>query len=345
MASDPPSEDKETRRHQNQNMMGGMKLIRQELYGDNAIKAMKDLLAAQNQSQNAISQYLKAGGSLEEIIDVLDRSDDRKDFKVAAVVFDVAHHVILTCHSSFSHRLPKVESTCHRLIRTKAMYITNMLEGPQHPKYKKAALQLLTAMVILNPRLGREILATIDLNKHRTDQLAIPCKEDYENSVRISYIRFVLACFIDDDMILIKLVLQQRHMLFAISSGLVYDDVPTVELVLTTLLEKVVKNRQLTKSVKLYALNTVFLRSLLRLYQWLGPAHIVPTFWKKKRQKPSLATSAVDKEGKEIVREMVHTFLVAFLTDKQAGISHDPAVGTSPKRAKRLGFLSINEFD
>ena len=97
-------------------------------------------------------------------------------------------------------------------------------------------------------------------------------------------------------------------LLFPIASGLVYDSIPTVEMVLTTLLEKVIK-LDISKTLKLYAMNTVFLRCLLTLYKWLGPRNIIKTYKEKKRK---LAFSS--KEVRYMSSDAANAQLVIFLT-------------------------------
>lgn len=60
-------------------------------------------------------------------------------------------------------------------------------------------------------------------------------------------------------------------LLASVIPGLLYDSTDTVNLVLTTLQNRVLFNTSVSKTAKLHTFSTPVVKSLLRLYDWKGP--------------------------------------------------------------------------
>jgi len=60
-------------------------------------------------------------------------------------------------------------------------------------------------------------------------------------------------------------------LLASIIPGLLYDSADTVNLVLTTLQNRVLFNTSISKTAKLHTFSTPVVKSLLTLYDWKGP--------------------------------------------------------------------------
>jgi hypothetical protein len=60
-------------------------------------------------------------------------------------------------------------------------------------------------------------------------------------------------------------------LLASIIPGLLYDSADTVNLVLTTVQNRVLFNMSVSKTAKLHTFSTPVVKSLLKLYDWKGP--------------------------------------------------------------------------
>ena len=95
-------------------------------------------------------------------------------------------------------------------------------------------------------------------------------------------------------------------LLTSIIPGLLYDSANTVNLVLTTLQNRVLFNMSISKTAKLCTFSTPIVKSLLTLYDWKGPL----------KWKPARKNQTDEIEGTSEVRK--HKFLLLTAVPKHS---------------------------
>nr|CAD7260110.1 unnamed protein product [Timema shepardi] len=137
----------------------------------------------------------------------------------------------------------------------------------------------------------------------------------------------------------LKLLREIHNLLISVIPGLVYDQVATVNLVLSTLRTQLLENTHITKTRKMNVFNTALVHNLLALYDWIGP----DGHWsavKNKLKKNSLG----NEDDKQLVGLALHHLLLVLCTSHKHGvIFHDKSIGTSGKKYNEL-IETVLEF-
>ncbi|XP_067675055.1 nucleolar pre-ribosomal-associated protein 1-like [Haliotis asinina] len=202
----------------------------------------------------------------------------------------------------------------------------------------KKTLRLLTRMVAFSPLSARAVQTQFDFTHVNIQPLCQ--RRDIKDSqdVRTCFIHFIMAFLLIGDDNVVRQMVEQRVMLQKIINGLVTDKVENVQIVLTTLLDKVVHSSTITKTAKIHLFPENILKQLSQLYWWQGPQH-----WKGVKDKRETAKTPVNPEEREAVRQVVHTFLTDLCCSFKTGINfYDSSLGTSGKNQNHIltGFLS-----
>ncbi|RZF38202.1 hypothetical protein LSTR_LSTR005563 [Laodelphax striatellus] len=304
--------------------------VRKMLKEENALKAVHVLLNAtrNNPRVDYIYNYIKAGGGPLEILKVLHQCENKKDLSFVCPIFSAVHLVLMKIMSDFPHLEQSAEEACIYLLHECTPVLHLMINFKSPMENKKLALSLLTAVVSLSFRLARDVLTSFDLDFKAVEHLAEQVNPTDINSVRVKFIHFVIAFMVEGNPLLIKQLLQNKGVLRLILKDMVYDHSSTVELLLTTLHQKVVLNYSIPKTTKMHAFNTAVMILLIDLYSWRGPKK-----WTHKRQSAA-ELKFVDSEGldeeKGKVRHCVHELLSILCTShKQGVVFEDRLLGTS----------------
>lgn len=141
-------------------------------------------------------------------------------------------------------------------------------------------------------------------------------------------------------MVLIRNILDKSFLINALVNGLLFDDHVTVCLVLNTLSKYVLDCQQISKTKKIQIFNIDCTKSLVKLYQWLGPKG----FYQKFINKSNNFDEIVDEEEKEPVVATVHTFLITLLTSRKYGIAFY-ALMNSKQKHNMIQLKIINFID
>lgn len=108
-------------------------------------------------------------------------------------------------------------------------------------------------------------------------------------------------------------------MINALINGLIYDDHLTVCVVLNTFSKFVIECPQISKTKKIQIFNLECTRSLVKLYNWLGPKGFVQKFINNSNEFDGI----VDEDEKKSVVSAAHTLLVTLLSSRKLGIAFD----------------------
>ncbi|KAK3910456.1 Nucleolar pre-ribosomal-associated protein 1 [Frankliniella fusca] len=283
-----------------------------------------------------IDAFLSSGGSVADIVYTLPSAESAHASHLRHV-FRVLYKILLRISAEHQDRIPEAVEVCRDLVNTYLKQINDMLTIQRSPRERICNLELLTAMSALDAKFAKEILNTISLEAEIADHLTSP---RVAFTVRLAYLKFLIALLIDADIPLIMSVVNKPWMLSSVWEGLQYDPSHIVVLLLMTIKKTILENKSVPKSAKQIIFNTDGIISLLHLYKWKGPQNRPKslTFWamKKMGDKPKLLAE-IDSIEAETVADAVQELLIVLLTDHRFGIIfRDTAIAHQSDRHNKM---------
>ncbi|XP_012269209.2 nucleolar pre-ribosomal-associated protein 1 isoform X2 [Athalia rosae] len=296
----------------------------------------------ENKKLDLAVQYLDAGGSPLEILRLLETTD-KKNINNATVVFSALEIVIIEILAKYPHYHSSAAEACRYLLNSHLSSIHSMLSSQSNAKQRKVVLKLLTAVVTLGGNLPRELLGHLSLHFQVLDTLSRHTQPTDSQSVRTSFIHFILSFLIEGNVSVVRTLLDKRGVLSSIFPDLIYDTHHLVNLVFTTVKTYVLENPGISKTIKLSTFSTPVIQNIVSLYNWKGPKN-----WPNKHRKKQAEESPgyTDPEEKKVVVEVVHEFLSTLLTSNKFGIIfHDRSLGTSGQKNNQLANTILQSLD
>lgn len=272
-------------------------------------------------------EYIDSGGTLVEFLSYIELLD-KKNGPQALPPLQAFTIVLLKAISIGA--LPNSEENCRELLVKHYSVLKSMLSLNSTTKQRKVALRLLAAMVAVSATAAKDVLAYASFDAPVLEVLTNP---EGDRGLRESFVYFLLSFLVNGDERTVGAFLEKRGLLASVFAGLVWDSVETVELVLTTVRERVLEAKFLTKTLKMQVFNTHVVRSLVNLYNWKGPDAGRRTGNFKKRMAQA---RIVDADEKRAVTDSVHRFLLVLCTSKYGVIFRDPSIGLSGKAHNSL---------
>lgn len=160
---------------------------------------------------------------------------------------------------------------CRHLLNSHMSIVHSMLSIQSNTKQRKVVLRLLAAIVSLGGNLSRELLAHLSLQQQTLKNLVRPSKYKEPESVRVCFVHFILAFFMEGNASVIRMLLVKCDLFSSIFPELIYDSKDIVSLVLTTMKMYVLENTSISKTMKLHLFSTSVVLNLVSLYNWKGP--------------------------------------------------------------------------
>ncbi|KPP69918.1 nucleolar pre-ribosomal-associated protein 1-like [Scleropages formosus] len=248
------------------------------------------------------------------------------------LIFQSLEMILLRTASDLSH-FSMVGTTIVKKITSSYMKLLQSSLHSENHRFVRVCLCLLSSMVSQGADMAREVFSHFYFGKdlsglaRRRDKMGRP-------DVRMAYIQFALSFLISGDSSTISQVLDMKDFLPDIlSTGLKEDRISVINLILSTLQTKVIWNKSISKTQKVRFFSPVVLAHFASLYKWNG---IVDA-----SSDESKTVENPEEDGKMVVRELVHKFLVDLCCSRKHGISfYDPSFGT----AGRAGNIVLLQF-
>lgn len=297
-----------------------------------------------------LSKYLEKRGKPLELAESMERIDKTNIWHVSYIC-EALRLILLEIQSKRSDLMESAVYASRYFIKSHATIIESLLKPNASAHNKKIALKLLTAMVCIEPGLGRIILSTYPAlsnsneikqflahNQEKDNNKQQSHKDQHESeenlfcrrlkkfeTIRQCYIEFVLAYLIDGNTLLIRNILDRGGIIRDIIAGLVYDDAHTVCVFLVALQKYVLECPEISKTKKIHVFDVSCCKSLARLYDWRGRKFIsLPN--KSKEAEAELQSLENDPDylrDREEVSKAVHQLLLTLLTSRKHGIAFD----------------------
>ncbi|XP_028415489.1 nucleolar pre-ribosomal-associated protein 1-like [Dendronephthya gigantea] len=246
-----------------------------------------------------ISIYLQSHPDCSEMFDVLKESPEQRSVFEVQVVLEIFEVIILQLVGGDIRTKTQATAIVSIFLANHRKLVYNCLNSTSPSNVTIAMLRLLTAFVMHGQAITRELLTTFDFS-HKTFGTLVNRRDKKSIAdVRTCFIKFVLSLFVTGDASLVHQILHIRGFATSILKSLHKDSAEVIQLVLSTLLAKVVQNSSILKKNKILLFTSHSLSQLAKLYSY---------------------------ETDSSIRETVHLFLLELCTSKN-GIAFDNKQG------------------
>lgn len=302
-----------------------------------------------------IAKYIEKRGKPLEFATAFERVDKSNVLHIAYIC-EGLQLVIMEILSNQPNHMESAVYASRYFLKTHGSLLELLLKSAQI-NHRKVALKLLTAIVCVEPQLGRQVLSSYDiLSNVKTitqflshSQLELQQNSDHDfETVRKCFIHFVLSYLVDGNTLLIRNILDRGSLIRALAAGLLYDDSVTVCVVLNTLKKYVLESSHISKTKKIHVFDLDCCKSFIHLYDWMGPRVFAARNSGKKGANKNLSTDEMNRlvnpEEKEAVSKTVHDFLLVLLTSRKFGITFDTVKFFRQKHNTIQGKFKIVQF-
>uniref|UniRef100_A0A8B9KDL0 URB1 ribosome biogenesis homolog n=1 Tax=Astyanax mexicanus TaxID=7994 RepID=A0A8B9KDL0_ASTMX len=274
---------------------------------------------------DVVEGYIKISAECCEIVELLEGESQS-----LMLIFRSLELILLRTASDLSHFSMVGTTVVKKILSTHAKLLQSSLCSVNH-QFVRQCLSLLSAMVSQGANSAREVFSILVFSKS-LNSLARQRDRTGRLDVRMAYVQFALSFLMCGDSSIVGKILDAKDFLCDIlSTGLKEDRISIVSLILSTLQTKVVHNPAINKSQKLRFFSAATLAQIASLYKWNGIVDM---------NSPQPDAGARE-DGKLLVRELVHNFLLDLCCSHKHGIGfHDPSLGT----ATRAGNLVLLQF-
>ncbi|KNC33413.1 hypothetical protein FF38_09866 [Lucilia cuprina] len=334
------TEDKEIKFSKDFKMME----FRTKLRGDNFITELRHFLYLCQSRPQTIAKYIEKRGKPLEFAEALERVDKTNILHIAYIC-EALQLVVMEILSNQRNHMESAVHASRYFLKSHGTLLELLLKSAQL-NHRKVALKLLTAIVCVEPQLGRQVLASYDIlsnvkninqflshsqfelqqQQKQQHQQQHKFDEDFE-TVRKCFIHFVLAYLVDGNTLLIRNILDRGSLIRALAAGLSYDDSVTVCVVLSTLKKYVLECPDISKTKKIHVFDLDCCKSFIQLYDWKGPRVFAAKHAGKKGALKNVSGAEmehlINPQEKEAVSKAVHEFLLVLLTSRKFGIAFD----------------------
>uniref|UniRef100_A0A3P9IDF2 URB1 ribosome biogenesis homolog n=1 Tax=Oryzias latipes TaxID=8090 RepID=A0A3P9IDF2_ORYLA len=260
---------------------------------------------------DVVEGYLKISMECAEIFQLLEGEKHAENETM--LVFESLEVILLRTASDLSHFNMVGNGIVRKIVSSHMKLLQGSLHSANH-RLVRHCLNLLSTMVSQGVEAAREVFSHIHIKalsglEKRRDKLGRP-------DVRLAFTQFALSFLVSGDGAIIGQILEVKELLpHILSSGLREDRMSTVNMILSTLMTRVVLNKAISKTQKVRFFTPVVLSNIASLYRWKG----IPD-----------ATTDDDSSGVSVVRKLVHRFLLELCCSRKQGIIfHDAHFGTA----------------
>uniref|UniRef100_A0A3P9JLM6 URB1 ribosome biogenesis homolog n=1 Tax=Oryzias latipes TaxID=8090 RepID=A0A3P9JLM6_ORYLA len=255
---------------------------------------------------DVVEGYLKISMECAEIFQLLEGEKHAENETM--LVFESLEVILLRTASDLSHFNMVGNGIVRKIVSSHMKLLQGSLHSANH-RLVRHCLNLLSTMVSQGVEAAREVFSHIHIKalsglEKRRDKLGRP-------DVRLAFTQFALSFLVSGDGAIIGQILEVKGK---------EDRMSTVNMILSTLMTRVVLNKAISKTQKVRFFTPVVLSNIASLYRWKGI--------------PDATTDdgdmVQDSSGVSVVRKLVHRFLLELCCSRKQGIIfHDAHFGTA----------------
>ncbi|XP_041352192.1 nucleolar pre-ribosomal-associated protein 1-like [Gigantopelta aegis] len=288
----------------------------------------------QEEEYDLVLQYCRSSNDCSEIFSLLE-AEKRKPAEVA-LIFNTLECILIRIAGDLDKLKTVGQLVVQRLVASHLPLICVFLRMSNKSTQIKAALKLLCAMVMIGGSSCRAVISQFNFNHQNITPLFNRRDRKDDQDVRTCLVHFVMAFLLAGDKGVVRKLVEQKTMLQGILRGLPDDKLSTIQLVIPTVLEKVIQNPSVSKTSKVHLFSENILKQLSGMYDWQGPGS-----WKDKKSRTSSEVlNSEDKcsdQDSQLVAHMIHTLFLDLCCSFKNGICFfDKTFGTSGKNQNLL---------
>lgn len=300
----------------------------------NFVVELRHFLHLCHSRPKTIAKYIEKRGKPLEFAEALERVDKTNVLHLAYIC-EALELVIMEILGNQRSHLESAVHASRYFLKSHGPLLDLLLKSAQL-NHRKIALKLLTAIVCVDPQLGRQVLSSYDILSNVKSIKQFLSVYEYEfhqqsgqhfETVRKCFIHFVLSFLVDGNIVLIRNILDRGSLIRALASGLLYDDAETVCMILSTLKKYVLECPEISKTKKIHVFDLECCKSFVQLYDWMGPRVYVAKQSGKKGASKNLSAAQLEElrnpQDQEAISKTVHDFLLMLLTSRKFGITFD----------------------
>ncbi|XP_050097780.1 uncharacterized protein LOC126578864 [Anopheles aquasalis] len=249
-----------------------------------AMDAIRHFIQQSHANPGYITEYIRTGGTLKNVMDVLAVCDPEKLSDIA----DLFHllHLVLIEAANYDSTQAALAAKCAKSIMSgyKPVIVKVLRDRGEHSLTCRAAgFRILKAVLLVDAATyGKDILRQMDvvmpeLEMHKCRETASSTgSTGGTESLRTVFIDFNLAFLIDTPTEIVRLWLSRAHLVHSLTINLVYDHGENVALVMKSLRQYVLECPAVDKYLYRTVFTTDVLKALVNVYEWVGPDKEVP---------------------------------------------------------------------
>ncbi|XP_011213787.3 uncharacterized protein LOC105233404 [Bactrocera dorsalis] len=303
--------------------------FRTKLRSNNFITELRHFLHIIQSRPKLVAKYIEKRGKPLELAEALERVDKTNVLHIGYLC-QALQLVLMEIVSNQKEHMESAVYASRYFLKSHGTVIDQLLKSAQL-QHRRTALKLLTAIVCVDPQLGRQLLASYDIlsNVKTIENMLSHSPQELKETetVRKCFIHFVLAYLIDGNTLLIRNILDRGALIRALASGLQYDDHVTVCVVVSTLRKYVLECSEISKTKKIHVFDAECCRHFARLYDWLGPKVYAAKCAGKQGPHTQLPMDQIEPlvnaEERDAVAKVTHEFLLMLMTSRKHGICFD----------------------
>uniref|UniRef100_A0A2M4ADA7 Putative nucleolar pre-ribosomal-associated protein 1 n=1 Tax=Anopheles triannulatus TaxID=58253 RepID=A0A2M4ADA7_9DIPT len=258
-----------------------VKNFRQKLKsGVVAMDAIRHFIQQSHANPGYITEYIRTGGTLKNLMEVLAVCDPEKLNDIA----DLFHllHLVLIEAANYDGTQAALAAKCAKSIMSdyKPVIVKVLRDRGEHLLTCRAAgFRILKAVLLVDAATyGKDILRQMDvvmpdLEMHKCREISGASGAE---SLRTVFIDFNLAFLIDTPTEIVRLWLSRVHLVHSLTTNLVFDHGENVALVMKSLRQYVLECPAVDKYLYRTVFTTDVLKALVNVYEWVGPDKEVP---------------------------------------------------------------------
>ncbi|XP_017470053.1 PREDICTED: uncharacterized protein LOC108361800 isoform X2 [Rhagoletis zephyria] len=303
--------------------------FRTKLRSNNFITELRHFLHIVQSRPKLVAKYIEKRGKPLELAEALERVDKTNLLHIGYLC-QALQLVLMEIVSNQKDHMESAVYASRYFLKSHGTVLDLLLKSTQL-QHRRTALKLLTAIVCVDPKLGRQLLASYDVlsNVKTIEKLLSHSHLELREpeTVRKCFIHFVLAYLVDGNTLLIRNILDRGALIRALVSGLQYDDHVTVCVVVSTLRKYVLECAEISKTKKIHVFDAECCRNFAHLYDWQGPKVYAAKCSGKQGAQTRLRleqnNDLVNTEERDAVAKVVHEFMLLLLTSRKHGICFD----------------------
>ncbi|XP_071818731.1 nucleolar pre-ribosomal-associated protein 1-like [Apostichopus japonicus] len=218
---------------------------------------------------DVIMQYLEVSPRCEELLDIL--NDENRPNLVIICTLRILTTVLIRFAESQSKYGVISLHIVRRLVRVHFGIVMSFLNVPKDWRSTKTALRLLTVIMTLGKQCAQELLSVFNLDHPSLQKLAQSRRPKEKEDPRTHFVQFAMSIFMTGNSDIIEKAVASKEFCRNVFHHIALDRVPTIQLLLRTLQDRVIKKPVIPKKSKKLLFNNFTLSQLIELYDCSKP--------------------------------------------------------------------------